>query len=141
MIPTDGRLSQPQESSAFVGHRPLIYPIAMFLSSNLNRKAAIASRLMGSCGLNDPSGNPVVMPTCFIHSIALQNWYVLDTSVNGPVTANDFLELQSKAKIVGDIEYRTLEMHLGAVIQGRLNHVEPGTASASVVELKRVSAE
>jgi len=64
---------------------------------------------------------------------------VVNGAVNGPVTANDFLELQSKAKIVGDVEYRTLEMHLGAVVQGRLHHVEPGTAS--VVELKRVAAE
>ena len=64
---------------------------------------------------------------------------VVNGTVNGPVTANDFLELQAKARIVGDIEYRTLEMHLGAVVQGRLHHAEPGTAS--VVELKRASAE
>ena len=59
--------------------------------------------------------------------------------VNGPIIANDFLELQAKAKVMGDIEYRTLEMHLGAVVQGRLNHAEPGTAS--VVELKRVGGD
>ncbi len=64
---------------------------------------------------------------------------VVNGMVNGPVTANDFLELQAKARIVGDIEYRSLEMHLGAVVQGRLHHAEPGTAS--VVELKRASAE
>jgi cytoskeletal protein CcmA (bactofilin family) len=59
--------------------------------------------------------------------------------VNGPITADNFLELQAKAKIVGDIEYRTLEMHLGAVVQGKLHYAEPGTAS--VVELKRVAGE
>jgi cytoskeletal protein CcmA (bactofilin family) len=64
---------------------------------------------------------------------------VVNGTVNGPVIANDFLELQDKARIVGDVEYRTLEMHLGAVIQGRLHHEEPGTAS--VVELKRAVAE
>jgi cytoskeletal protein CcmA (bactofilin family) len=64
---------------------------------------------------------------------------VINGTVNGPITANDFLELQAKARIAGDIAYRTLEMHLGAVVQGRLNHAEP--ASASVVELKRASAE
>ena len=30
-------------------------------------------------------------------------------------------------------------MHLGAVVQGRLNHAEPGTAS--VVEFKRAAAD
>ena len=64
---------------------------------------------------------------------------VVNGTVNGPVTANDFLELQAKARIVGDVEYKTLEMHLGAVIQGRLHHEEPGTAS--VVELKRAVAD
>lgn len=64
---------------------------------------------------------------------------VVNGTINGPVKANDFLELQAKARIVGDVEYRTLEMHLGAVIQGRLEHDEPGTAS--VVELKRAVAE
>ncbi|NDP43604.1 MAG: polymer-forming cytoskeletal protein [Aromatoleum sp.] len=64
---------------------------------------------------------------------------VVNGSVNGPLTANDYLELQPKARVVGDVSYRTLEMHVGAVVQGRLNHAEPGTAS--VVELKRVAAD
>jgi len=64
---------------------------------------------------------------------------VINGTVNGPVAANDYLELQPKAKVAGDVSYKTLEMHVGAVIQGRLNHAEPG--SASVVELKRVVSE
>jgi cytoskeletal protein CcmA (bactofilin family) len=60
---------------------------------------------------------------------------VVNGQVNGPITANDYLELQPKARILGDVSYKTLEMHVGAVIQGRLNHAEPG--SASVVELSR----
>jgi len=64
---------------------------------------------------------------------------VVNGTVNGPITADDFLELQGKARVMGEIAYRTLEMHLGAIVQGRLNHAEPG--SASVVELKRAAAE
>ncbi|MCC6868229.1 MAG: polymer-forming cytoskeletal protein [Burkholderiales bacterium] len=64
---------------------------------------------------------------------------VINGVVTGPVTANDYLELQPKAKVTGDIEYRTLEMHLGAVVHGKLKHSEPG--GASVVELKRVAGE
>ncbi len=64
---------------------------------------------------------------------------VVNGTVNGPVSANDYLELQPKARIAGDVTYRTLEMHVGAVIQGRLIHTEPGTAS--VVEFKRVVSE
>lgn len=63
---------------------------------------------------------------------------VINGTVNGPVVAKDYLELQPKAHIVGDVSYKTVEMHRGAVIDGRLEHVlgEPG--AASVVELKRV---
>ena len=64
---------------------------------------------------------------------------VVNGAVNGPVLANDYLELQPKARIVGDVTYKMLEMHVGAVIRGRLNQAEPGTAS--VVELKRASSE
>jgi len=64
---------------------------------------------------------------------------VVNGTVNGPVIASGYLELQAKARIVGDVLYRRLEMHQGALVKGRLNHGEPGTAS--VVELKRVAAE
>jgi cytoskeletal protein CcmA (bactofilin family) len=65
---------------------------------------------------------------------------VINGSVNGPVVASDYLELQPKARIAGDVSYRTLEMHVGAVIQGKLEHVQGEPGSASVVELKRVGA-
>ena len=64
---------------------------------------------------------------------------VINGAVSGPVTANDYLELQAKARVSGDVTYRKLEMHLGAVVQGRLCHNEPGVAA--VVELKRAPAE
>ena len=64
---------------------------------------------------------------------------VVNGTVLGPVTADGYLELQPKARIVGDVTYKTLEMHVGAVIEGRLNHAEPG--QGSVVELKRAASE
>lgn len=64
---------------------------------------------------------------------------VINGTVNGPVNADAYLELQPKARIAGDVTYRTIEMHVGAVVQGRLIHAEPGTAS--VVELKRAVSE
>src|SRR5512137_1505724 len=41
---------------------------------------------------------------------------VVNGTVIGPVTVGDHLELQGKARITGDVSYRTLEMHVGAVI-------------------------
>ena len=88
---------------------------------------------------NGETGTLVVSEHARIDGEIKVSHVVVNGTVNGPITANDFLELQAKARIVGDISYRTLEMHLGAVVQGRLDHAEPGTAS--VVELKRAAAE
>lgn len=57
---------------------------------------------------------------------------VINGNVTGPVHSSEFLELQPKARVTGDVEYNTLEMHLGAVVQGRLVHDTPARA----VELK-----
>ncbi len=64
---------------------------------------------------------------------------VINGAVNGPVTATDYLELQAKARVNGDVVYRTLEMHVGAIVQGKLMHAEAETAS--VVELKRAGGD
>jgi cytoskeletal protein CcmA (bactofilin family) len=58
---------------------------------------------------------------------------VINGTVIGPVHSSDFLELQPRAKVTGDVEYATIEMHLGAIVQGRLVH--QGTP-AKGVELK-----
>jgi cytoskeletal protein CcmA (bactofilin family) len=64
---------------------------------------------------------------------------VINGAVSGPVNANDYLELQAKARVNGDVVYRTLEMHVGAIVQGKMLHSEQ--ESAAVVELKRATAE
>ena len=64
---------------------------------------------------------------------------VINGKVNGPVIADGYLELQPKARVIGDVSYKSLEMHAGASLRGRLNHAEPGTAS--VVELKRIASD
>lgn len=62
---------------------------------------------------------------------------VINGTVIGPVHAGDFLELQPKARVTGDVEYSTIEMHLGAIVQGRLVHQG---APAKAVELKLASS-
>ena len=49
---------------------------------------------------------------------------VINGVVVGSVSAAEYLELQSKAKVVGDIRYKTLEMQVGAVVEGKLLHLE-----------------
>ncbi len=58
---------------------------------------------------------------------------VVNGTIIGPVHSSGFLELQTRARVTGDVEYNTIEIRLGAVVQGRLIHqAEP----AKAVELK-----
>lgn len=89
--------------------------------------------------VNGEPGTLVVSEQARIDGEIRVSHVVINGTVNGPVTAPDYLELQPKSRIVGDVTYKTLEMHVGAVIEGRLVHAEP--VAASVVELKRASSE
>lgn len=62
---------------------------------------------------------------------------VVNGTVNGPVHASEFLELQASSRVKGDIHYSTLEMHLGAVVEGRLVH---RSSENKAVELKLASS-
>lgn len=53
---------------------------------------------------------------------------IISGAVKGPVHANVMLELQPKARIEGDVFYRALEMHQGAVIAGQMRPFAVGEA-------------
>lgn len=65
---------------------------------------------------------------------------VINGTVVGPVHAGEYVELQSKANVTGDVYYRTLEMQLGAVVQGRLAY-QNDAKSDKVVQLKPASGD
>ncbi|MDP1557675.1 MAG: polymer-forming cytoskeletal protein [Nitrosomonas sp.] len=48
---------------------------------------------------------------------------VINGTVTGPVHADEYLELQSKAKVFGDVYYGSVEIQLGALIEGKLIHL------------------
>ncbi|RZI80453.1 MAG: polymer-forming cytoskeletal protein [Rubrivivax sp.] len=57
---------------------------------------------------------------------------IINGSVNGPVIAEDLLELQPKARIVGDVRYEALEMHQGATIDGELHPLKSDEKPAAL---------
>ena len=65
---------------------------------------------------------------------------VINGTVVGPIHAGEYAELQAKANVTGDVYYRTLEMQLGAVVQGRLVY-QPEGKSEKVVQLKPATAD
>lgn len=65
---------------------------------------------------------------------------VINGTVQGPVHADEYLELQPKANVTGDVHYKALEVHLGAVVQGRLIHAAAGKPD-KVVQFKPAGAD
>ncbi len=88
---------------------------------------------------NGDAGTLVISEQAQVDGEIKVSHVVVNGTVRGPVIADDYLELQAKARVIGDVTYRKLEMQLGAVVQGRLCHNEPGVAA--VVELKRAPAD
>jgi cytoskeletal protein CcmA (bactofilin family) len=50
---------------------------------------------------------------------------VVNGTVIGPVHAREYVELQAKSRVTGDVFYRNLEMHVGAIVEGKLVHQHP----------------
>ena len=64
---------------------------------------------------------------------------VVNGAIVGPVYVAEYLELQSKAKVIGDVHYKTLEIQLGAIVEGKLIHL--AEATDKVVAFKLGAAE
>lgn len=90
--------------------------------------------------VEDQAGTLVLSEQARIEGEMRVSHVVINGTVVGPVHAAEYVELQAKANVTGDVYYRTLEMHLGAVVQGRLVY-QPEGKSDKVVQLKPVSAE
>jgi cytoskeletal protein CcmA (bactofilin family) len=62
---------------------------------------------------------------------------VVNGAINGSVHATETLELQAGSRVKGDVYYKTIEIHQGAVVEGRLVHY---AAETKGVELKLASS-
>ncbi len=85
---------------------------------------------------DDQASTLVVSEHARIEGEVVVSHVVINGTVIGPVVSKGLLELQAKARITGDVEYHSIEMHLGAVVQGRLVH---SGQQARAVELKLAS--
>ncbi|MDG1074623.1 MAG: polymer-forming cytoskeletal protein [Methylophilaceae bacterium] len=72
----------------------------------------------------DSEGTIIIGESGRIEGAVSATKIVLIGTVIGPVKASQFIELQAKARIKGDLHYKSLEMHMGSVIDGKLVHSE-----------------
>ena len=89
---------------------------------------------------DDKPGTLVLSEQAQIEGEIRVSHVVINGTVIGAVHAAEYVELQPKANVTGDVHYKTLEIQLGAVVQGRLVY-ESGDKSENVVKLKPATAE
>lgn len=62
----------------------------------------------------------VISEKARVHGKVRAGHVIISGEVKGPVHADELLELQPKARVLGDVRYELLEMHQGALIDGEL---------------------
>ena len=81
----------------------------------------IDGEVIGDICANEGSASILVISeSALVTGRIFADHVIINGRVMGPVHASELLELQPKAKIEGDVSYKALEMHQGAVIFGQL---------------------
>jgi cytoskeletal protein CcmA (bactofilin family) len=62
----------------------------------------------------------VISETARVEGSVHADHVIVNGQVVGPVHAKELLELQPKARITGNVHYKALEMHQGAMIAGQM---------------------
>src|SRR3954470_7207197 len=104
----------------------------IIFSGGLRIDGKVAGRVIGA--ENEAATLVISEQACVDGSVEVSH-VVVNGAVNGPVMAKDYLELQAKARVVGDVLYGSLELHVGAVVDGKLAPI--GAEMAPILELKR----
>jgi cytoskeletal protein CcmA (bactofilin family) len=95
----------------------------------------IDGEIQGDVVATDPSSLLVISENARVRGKVMAGHVIINGQVHGPVLSTALLELQPKARIVGDVHYETLEMHQGATIDGELKHVTAAEADRPVLKL------
>ena len=88
--------------------------------------------------LTDQPGTLVVSADARIDGEVQAAHIVVDGTIHGPVHATESLELQAGSRVKGDVYHKSIEIHQGAVVEGRLVYHEAEIKGG--VELKLASS-
>jgi cytoskeletal protein CcmA (bactofilin family) len=72
----------------------------------------------------------VISEKARVHGKVKAGHVIITGTVHGPLQADEFLEMQPTARIVGDVHYEVLELHQGATIEGEMHTIKAEEAPA-----------
>ena len=100
----------------------------------------IDGEVLGDVVATEPTSLLVISENARVQGKVMAGHVIINGQVHGPVVATALLELQPKARIVGDVHYEALEMHQGATIDGVMKHVKGGEVDADERPLLKLAA-
>ncbi|MDR3410320.1 MAG: polymer-forming cytoskeletal protein [Formivibrio sp.] len=83
-------------------------------------------------GQGDKGSTLVVSEKARIEGGVVCTHLILNGEIAGPIEVSQYVELQPKARVRGDLCYKTLEVHPGAVVEGRLRYYAEGSSSGEI---------
>ena len=88
--------------------------------------------------LGNKAGTLVVSELAKVEGEIDVSHVVINGTVAGPVRAKEYVELLPKARVTGNVSYKSIEIHVGAIVMGQLVYESP-PKSEKVVEFKPAS--
>lgn len=127
--------NKPQSTiESLIGTTTIIEGDVMF-TGGLRIDGQVKGNVAATTGNPEANSTLVVSESARIEGEIRAAHVVINGAVDGPIYVTEFLELQPKARVRGDVHYKTLEIHLGATIDGKLEHTG-GDAAAQRSNLK-----
>ncbi len=113
-----GKKAIPQEIGSLIGASTTVTGDLSF-SGGLR----IDGTVRGAVRCTDEKGGMLVVSEHgAIEGEVRASHVVIAGRIQGPIHASELIELQPKARVQGDVHYRALEMHHGAVVEGMMIH-------------------
>ncbi len=96
----------------------------------------IDGKVIGDISANEGNSSILVISeSATVTGRIFADHVIINGCVMGPVHASELLELQPKAKIEGDVSYKALEMHQGAIIFGQLRPISQEAEERPIFKL------
>lgn len=129
--------SKPQSTiDSLIGATTVIEGNVIF-SGGLRIDGTVRGNVVAASGTAETNSTLVVSEKALVEGEIRAAHVVVNGAVEGPIFVSEFLELQPKARVRGDVHYKALEIHLGATLDGKLEHSGVvGAADAQRANLK-----
>lgn len=128
----NGKTEKPQSQiDSLIG-------VGTHIDGNINFSGGLRvdGRVTGNINaLGDKPSTLVLSDQAVIEGKIVVSHAVINGTVIGAIHASEYMELQPKAKVSGDVHYKAMEIQLGASVDGMLHHLHDVQPDNKVVPL------